>query len=225
MPDAPRELTKRLGYSFETDELVELALTHRSHGSRNYERLEFLGDSILGFTISSYLFRHFPDLSEGELTRLRASLVRKESLAQIARELEIGKYLHLGSGELKSGGFDRDSILADALEALFGAIYIDGGIDAARDIILRVYQDQLDSVDPSAIQKDPKTRLQELLQKQSNETPEYEVLDVQGEAHSQTFTVKCMVPGLDEAITGTGLSRRAAEQDAASQALARLVDK
>lgn len=218
-------LTERLGYSFESEELVELALTHRSHSSRNYERLEFLGDSILGFTISAYLFKNFPDLSEGELTRLRASLVRKESLARIARDLELGKHLRLGSGELKSGGFDRDSILADALEALFGAIFIDGGIEAARAAILRVYQEQLQSVDPRSIQKDPKTRLQELLQKKMQSTPDYEVLEVLGEAHAQTFTVQCTVPGLEQAITGKGRSRRTAEQNAAKQALALLKAK
>jgi ribonuclease-3 len=219
---ARRELVKRLGYSFQSDELVELALTHRSHSSRNYERLEFLGDSILGFTISSYLFRHYPDLTEGELTRLRASLVRKESLAQLARGLELGRYLRLGSGELKSGGHDRDSILADALEALIGAIYIDGGIEPARQTILDIYQDQLASVDPMAIQKDPKTRLQEFVQKRFQSTPEYEVLEVHGEAHAQTFQVRCVVPGFDETFSGKGRSRRAAEQDAARQALAHL---
>ena len=222
MAAARRELIDHLGYSFQSDELVDLALTHRSHGARNYERLEFLGDSILGFTISSYLFQHFPELSEGELTRLRASLVRKETLAQLARGLELGKHLRLGSGELKSGGHDRDSILADALEALIGAIYIDGGIESTRETILRIYKDQLASVDPKAIQKDPKTRLQEFLQKRSQLIPEYEVLEVHGEAHAQSFTVRCLVPGLDEAVTGKGRSRRAAEQDAASRALAEL---
>jgi ribonuclease-3 len=219
---ARRELVKRLGYSFQSDELVDLALTHRSHSSRNYERLEFLGDSILGFTISSYLFRHYPDLTEGELTRLRASLVRKESLAQLARGLELGKYLRLGSGELKSGGHDRDSILADALEALIGAIYIDGGIEPARQTILDIYQGQLALIDPRAIQKDPKTRLQEFVQKRFQSTPEYEVLEVHGEAHAQTFQVRCIVPGFDESFTGKGRSRRAAEQDAARRALAHL---
>ena len=222
MNTARRELVKRLGYSFQSDELVDLALTHRSHSSRNYERLEFLGDSILGFTISSYLFRHHPDLTEGELTRLRASLVRKESLAQLARGLELGKYLRLGSGELKSGGHDRDSILADALEALIGAIYIDGGIEPARQTILDIYQDQLASIDPRAIQKDPKTRLQEFVQKRFQSTPEYEVLEVHGEAHAQTFQVRCIVPGFEETFTGKGRSRRTAEQDAARRALAHL---
>lgn len=222
MNTARRELVKRLGYSFQSDELVDLALTHRSHSSRNYERLEFLGDSILGFTISSYLFRHYPDLTEGELTRLRASLVRKESLAQLARGLELGRYLLLGSGELKSGGHDRDSILADALEALIGAIYIDGGIEPARQTILDIYQDQLASIDPRAIQKDPKTRLQEFVQKRFQSTPEYEVLEVHGEAHAQTFQVRCVVPGTEETFIGKGRSRRAAEQDAARRALVHL---
>jgi len=219
---AQTELIKRLGFG--NTDLVDTALTHRSLGAKNYERLEFLGDSVLGFTISAYLYERFPELSEGELTRLRASLVRKESLAQVARELELGPCLKLGGGELKSGGHDRDSILADTMEALFGAIYIDAGIDAASRVVLALYNSLLQSVDPTAIQKDPKTRLQEFLQKRSRPIPVYEVVKVSGEAHAQHFRVSCHVEGLEQAIQGEGRSRRAAEQHAASQALDKLAD-
>lgn len=224
MLTAQAELVKRLGHTFRDTELVERALTHRSLGTKNYERLEFLGDSVLGFTISAYLYERFPDLSEGELTRLRASLVRKESLAKLARQLELGRYLKLGIGELKSGGFDRDSILADTMEALFGAVYIDGGIEAANRVVLALYKSLLQSVDPAAIQKDPKTRLQEYLQKRARPIPEYEVINVSGEAHAQYFRVSCHVDGLEQPIEGEGRSRRAAEQDAASKVLDELAD-
>lgn len=223
MLNAQAELIKRLGHKFSNTELVERALTHRSLGTKNYERLEFLGDSVLEFTISAYLYERFPDLSEGELTRLRASLVRKESLAQLARQLELGQCLKLGSGELKSGGFDRDSILADVMEALFGAIYIDAGIDAANRVILILYEKLLQSVDPTTIQKDPKTRLQEFLQKHARPIPDYEVVNVSGKAHAQHFRVSCHVDGLEQPMLGEGRSRRAAEQDAASKALEKLV--
>lgn len=219
MGSAPTDLVKRLGHNFRNTDLVDTALTHRSLGAKNYERLEFLGDSVLEFTISAYLYERFSDLKEGELTRLRASLVRKESLAQLARQLELGRCLKLGSGELKSGGFDRDSILADVMEALFGAIYIDAGIDAASSVILTLYDELLQSVDPTAIQKDPKTRLQEFLQKRAQPTPEYQIANVSGKAHAQYFRVSCHVEGLGQEVEGKGRSRRAAEQDAASKAL------
>ncbi|MEE8389039.1 MAG: ribonuclease III [Acidiferrobacterales bacterium] len=221
---AQAELIKRLGYKFRNTELVERALTHRSLGTKNYERLEFLGDSVLEFTISAYLYEQFPDLSEGELTRLRASLVRKESLAQLARQLELGRYIRLGGGESKSGGHDRDSILADAMEALFGAVYTDGGFEAASRVVLTLYQSLLQAVDPAAIQKDPKTRLQELLQKHAQPIPEYEVVKVSGKAHAQHFRVSCRVDGLEQAVEGEGRSRRAAEQDAATKALYKLAE-
>jgi len=216
------DLITRLGHNFKNAELVDRALTHRSLGSKNYERLEFLGDSVLEFTISAYLYGRFPDLSEGELTRLRASLVRKESLAQLARQLELGQCLKLGSGESKSGGHDRDSILADVMEALFGAIYIDAGIDAANHVILTLYDNLLQSVDPTAIQKDPKTRLQEFLQKHARPIPVYDVVNVSGKAHAQYFRVSCHVDGLEQPMLGEGRSRRAAEQDAAGKALEKL---
>lgn len=223
MQIAQADLIKQLGYDFKNIDLVERALTHRSLGTNNYERLEFLGDSVLEFTISAYLFEQFPKLSEGELTRLRASLVRKESLAQLARQLKLGRCLKLGIGELKSGGHDRDSILADAMEALFGAIYIDGGIEVARRIVLTLYDAMLQSVDPQTIQKDPKTRLQEYLQKRALPIPAYEVTNVTGVAHAQHFQVSCRVEGLNEKVEGKGRTRRAAEQDAASKVLELLV--
>jgi ribonuclease III len=218
LSSAHNELTKRLGYDFRDGALLARALTHRSRSSRNYERLEFLGDSILSFIIADVLYDRFPQLSEGELTRLRATLVRRETLATLARELELGDYLDLGSGELKSGGFDRDSILADGLEAVFGAVYKDGGLEVARDVVLRRYQPILDRIDPSSILKDPKTRLQEFLQRRSQATPVYNVLEVSGEPHLQHFVVECRVPGLDDAVRGEGASRRYAEQAAATRA-------
>lgn len=218
MSVARNELAKLLGYVFHDKTLIARALTHRSHGSQNYERLEFLGDSILSFVIADVLYDRFPQLSEGELTRLRATLVRRETLATLARELNLGDCLDLGSGELKSGGFDRDSILADALEAVFGAVYKDGGVEAVRNVVLRRYQSILDNIDPNSILKDPKTRLQEYLQRKSLPTPVYTVLEVSGEPHQQRFVVDCRVPGLEEAVRGEGSSRRYAEQVAATRA-------
>lgn len=198
------------------------ALTHRSRSSQNYERLEFLGDSILSFVVADVLYDRFPQLSEGELTRLRATLVRRETLATLARELDLGDCLELGSGELKSGGFDRDSILADTLEAVFGAVYKDGGIEAVRQVVLRRYQPILNNIDPNSILKDPKTRLQEFLQRKSLATPTYTVLEVSGEPHQQRFVVECSVTGLTQAVRGEGSSRRYAEQAAAMRACALL---
>jgi ribonuclease-3 len=218
LSSARYELSKRLGYVFRDATLLARALTHRSHGNQNYERLEFLGDSILGCVIADALYDRFPQLSEGELTRLRATLVRRETLAGLARGLGLGDCLELGSGELKSGGFDRDSILADALEAVFGAVSKDRDFTAARGVVLHLYLPLLNRVDPHSILKDPKTRLQEFLQKQSLETPIYNVLEVKGEAHQQFFVVECRVPGLAEAIRGEGNSRRHAEQAAAARA-------
>ena len=211
-------LAKQLGHVFRDTTLLARALTHRSRSSQNYERLEFLGDSILSFVIADVLYDRYPQLSEGELTRLRATLVRRETLATLARELDLGDCLDLGGGELKSGGFDRDSILADALEAVIGAVYKDGGIEAVREVVLRRYQPILDSIDPGSILKDPKTRLQEFLQRNSLATPIYSVLEVSGEPHQQRFVVECRVPGMAEAVRGEGSSRRYAEQAAATRA-------
>lgn len=220
MSNAHGELARRLGIVFRDATLLARALTHRSHSNQNYERLEFLGDSILGFVIADALYDRFPQLDEGDLTRLRAMLVRRETLAQLARELKLGDYLELGSGELKSGGFDRDSILADTLEAVFGAVYKDRDLRQARAVVLQLYQPLLEQIDPHSIRKDPKTRLQEFLQNQSIETPIYNVLEVSGKPHEQHFVVECQVQGIAEAIRGEGNSRRHAEQAAAARACA-----
>lgn len=200
---------------------MQQALTHRSAGKLNNERLEFLGDSILSFVISTELYQRFSDIDEGTLSRLRASLVKGETLALMARDLELGEYLNLGSGELKSGGFRRASILADTLEALLGAIFLDSDIDTVQGIILRLYSERLAKVDPSQALKDPKTRLQEYLQSRSKPLPEYEVTNIQGKSHAQTFTVSCRVDGLDEPVISQGSSRRKAEQAAAQEVLSR----
>lgn len=212
-------LSERLELRFTDRALLEEATTHRSAGSRNNERLEFLGDGVLNFVIAAELFRRYPRASEGELSRLRSSLVKKEKLAELAVQLDLGSFLKLGSGELKSGGFRRASILADALEAVFGAAYLDGGFDAARQLILRLYAAELDSLPDVAELKDPKTQLQELLQARRQALPEYSVIEVQGEAHAQTFKVACKIPGVDQPSLGVGDSRRRAEQDAARHAL------
>jgi len=216
------QLLRNLGVQIE-EKLLAQALTHRSKSSRNYERLEFLGDSILGFVVAAELFARYPGLSEGELTRLRATLVRKESLAEVARSIDLGSFLNLGSGELRSGGFDRDSILADALEALFGAIYIDRGIETVENCIHRLFEKRFEGLGLESLQKDPKTMLQEHLQKNSIETPNYEVLEVKGAAHDQYFVVSCEIEGGRRKYVGEGRSRKKAEQDAASKALAALV--
>jgi ribonuclease-3 len=213
------ELERSLAYTFRKAELLERALSHRSKSADNYERLEFLGDSILGFAISSELFTCYPDLSEGELTRLRASLVKKETLAGLARELELGGYIKLGEGELKSGGYDRDSILADSLEAIFGAICKDSSVTDAMRVILLLYRKKLTALDPQSIPKDPKTQLQEYLQKLSLPTPNYLVREVTGEPHNQKFIVECRVTVLNLPVLGEGNSRRHAEQQAAAHAL------
>ncbi len=216
------KLCKVLGYTFANEGLLQQALTHRSASRENNERLEFLGDSILSFVISTELYHRFADIDEGTLSRLRASLVKGDTLASLARELGLGDYLSLGPGELKSGGFRRGSILADALEAIIGAIFLDSDIDTVKQVILSMYAERLQSADPSCALKDPKTRLQEFLQSRSLDLPEYEVTNVQGKAHEQRFTVQCIVPTLDKAVVAEGSSRRKAEQAVASEALKRL---
>jgi ribonuclease-3 len=219
---AQRRLTAALGHDFESPALLTAALTHRSAGGRNNERLEFLGDAVLGLVVAEALFRRRERAPEGELSRLRALLVRRQTLAEIARDLELGDHLVLGTGEQKSGGFRRASILADALEAIIGAIYLDAGFDAARDTILRLYASRLADLPPGPALKDPKTRLQEWLQGRGHALPAYELADVAGEAHAQRFTVTCTVSGLDLAAEGTGTSRQKAEQAAAAAVLAGL---
>jgi len=216
------DLSRRIGYEFKDPALLELALTHRSCGKRNNERLEFLGDSIVNFVVADALYARFPQAREGQLSRLRARLVKGETLAEIARELKLGDYLRLGSGELKSGGFRRDSILADATEAVMGAIYLDSDLECCRGFILRWFHDRLDELDLNESLKDAKTRLQEHLQSRRLALPEYELVGVEGEAHSQTFHIRCHVTGLENATEGIGSSRRQAEQEAARSALVEL---
>lgn len=219
MSSALAILTRQLNYEFNDISLLERALTHSSKSADNNERLEFLGDSVLSFAISALLYERYPDISEGALTRVRAGLVKKETLAQLARDLELGPLLRLGTGELKSGGFERDSILADALEAVFGAVFLDGGIDPARKVIACTYAGLLEHVTPQTVIKDPKTRLQEYLQKTAVATPTYNVVEVTGEAHKQHFRVQCIVPGIEGPVEGVGKSRRHAEQEAAQKVL------
>lgn len=219
--ETPRGI-RALAYAFRDPVLLERALTHRSKSTDNYERLEFLGDSVLNYVISTELFKRYPELTEGELTRLRAVLVRKPTLAELARRLDLGAHLALGEGELKSGGFDRESILADALEAVLGAVCLDGGIEAARETILRIYEERFGALDSRAVAKDPKTELQEYLQKHAFPTPTYEVLTVSGEPHQQRFLVECRIAPLRDAVQGEGTSRRSAEQQAAARVLERL---
>ncbi|AEY00683.1 ribonuclease III [Oceanimonas sp. GK1] len=212
-------LQKQLGHTFNDEALLVRALTHRSAGSRHNERLEFLGDSILSMVIADALFHRFPKVNEGDMSRMRATLVREKTLAELARAFELGEYLILGPGELKSGGYRRESILADAVEALIGAIYLDSGIERITQLLLSWYDSRLNDIQPGVEQKDPKTRLQELLQGKRKPLPTYEVVDVIGEAHNQKFTVHCTVDGLAEPVVGVGTSRRKAEQAAAEQAL------
>lgn len=211
------KLCRALGYEFRNNRLLEEALTHCSAAGRNNERLEFLGDSILNFVIAAELFRAYSRASEGELSRLRASLVKGETLAALARDLALGDYLYLGSGELKSGGFRRNSILADALEAIFGAVYLDSDFETCRQLILRLYREQLSALPKVSELKDPKTRLQEYLQARQQSLPIYHVVEIAGEAHAQSFTVQCQVDNLRTVAVGS--SRRRAEQEAARQAL------
>ena len=211
-------MVKLLGYEFNDSGLLEQALTHRSVKSKNNERLEYLGDAILGFIIADGLYSKFPDATEGELTRLRAYLVKGEKLAEIARSVNLSEYLKLGPGELKSGGWRRDSILANTLEAIFGAIYLDSGIEQCRTIILDLYRDHLENISPADIKKDYKTRLQEYLQSHKYNTPIYKVLHEGGSPHKPVFKVSCEIDVLDDAIYAEGQSKRKAEQAAAKQA-------
>jgi ribonuclease-3 len=215
-------LYTRLGYRFQDPTLLQDALTHRSVGSRNNERLEFLGDAILSFVMAEILYRRAPRATEGELSRLRASLVRGSTLADIARGLDLGEHLVLGSGELKSGGYRRESILADAFEAVLGAIYLDGGFEVCRQFIHDLFRERLARLPSPESLKDPKTRLQEWLQSRGLALPDYEVVEITGEDHDRRFTVSCRVSGLDSAMAGRGTSRRKAEQAAAAKVLARL---
>jgi ribonuclease III len=217
-----QDLQQRLGYYFKDRTLLELALTHRSYGVHNNERLEFLGDSILNFIIGESLFRRFPDAREGQLSRLRAQLVKGETLAEIAREFELGQCLILGEGEIKSGGHQRDSILADAVEALIGAIFIETHLETCRIHLLDWYEPRLALISLESPDKDAKSRLQEYLQAQGKPLPVYEIVETLGEAHAHIFTIECRVVVLKQAVRTQASSRREAEKLAAIEVLSLL---
>jgi len=221
------KVSQIIDYRFKDESLLSLALTHRSIGSKNNERLEFLGDSILGMVISSELFNRFPNEKEGVLTRLRSSLVKGDTLSEIAIELNLGDFIKLGSGELKSGGYRRASTLADAVEAIIGAIYLDSraesGIQQVEKIILSIFNTRLDNCEPGGVLKDPKTRLQEYLQSKNLQLPTYSVVSISGKEHLQTFKVSCSIDGYPNHVVATGASRRKAEQAAAEKALVTLI--
>ncbi|MBN3836107.1 ribonuclease III [Burkholderia sp. Ac-20344] len=213
------QLESRLRYEFRNAELLRQALTHRSHSATHNERLEFLGDSVLNCAVAALLFQRFSKLDEGDLSRVRANLVKQQSLYEIAQALNISDGLRLGEGELRSGGFRRPSILADAFEAIIGAVFLDGGFEAAQGVIKRLYIPILDHIDPRTLGKDAKTLLQEYLQGHKIALPTYTVVATHGAAHNQQFEVECTVPKLDVKVSGSGASRRAAEQAAAKKAL------
>lgn len=213
------KLLEALGVAFSDPGLLERALTHRSRGHRNYERLEFLGDSVLGFVVAENLYHRFPGVPEGKLSRMRSHVVRKETLARIARDLCLQEFMHLGEGELKSGGFNRDSTLSDCLEGIIGAVYLDQGLEATRAFIERHFDDVLGPLAVDTVYKDSKSRLQEYLQQRGEPVPSYDIVSVQGEPHDQVFEVACRVSMSPEPYTGVGSSRRSAEQRAARQAL------
>lgn len=213
------QLQKRLGYQFIDPDLLILALSHRSVAAENNERLEFLGDSILGLVVTDFLYREFPQAREGDLSRMRSHIVRGESLAEVAKQLALGPDLLLGSGEMKSGGHRRDSILGDTVEALIGAVYLDRGIEAAREIVIAWFKSFFDSALQAQPVKDAKTALQEWLQHRNKPLPDYQLVSTGGEAHSRLFTVSCKIAAVEAAMTATASSRRRAEQMVAEQLL------
>ncbi|SEA61566.1 ribonuclease-3 [Thiothrix caldifontis] len=219
------KLTKLLGSELMATDTFIRAITHRSAEGKHNERMEFLGDSVLGLIITTELYQRIPRASEGYLSRLRASLVNENALAGIASELAIGDFLRLGQGELKSGGFRRKSIIADAFEAIVGCIYLEQGMESAKAFVLTAYGERLDNLPTEDSLKDPKSRLQEFLQSRGYDLPEYNLIDTQGEAHRQTFTAECVIPKLNIRTTGTSGSRRKAEQEAAELAFQQVTAK
>lgn len=217
-------LYSRINYTFNEPEYLELALTHRSAKGEHNERLEFLGDSILSLVIADALYHQFPKVHEGDLSRMRSTLVRGQTLAEIAKDFRLGECLRLGPGELKSGGFRRESILADAVEAIIGGVYLDSDMETCREVVLGWYQQRLDNIQPGVGQKDPKTQLQEYLQGRKLPLPIYAVIATKGQAHNQEFTISCLVEGYKEFIA-KGTSRRKAEQSVAQIALDTLLGK
>lgn len=214
-----QDLQRQLGHRFADDSLLRQALTHRSYGQPNNERLEFLGDSVLNCVVATMLYRHFSRIDEGDLSRLRANLVKQQSLVEIAQRLGLSAYLLLGEGEAKSGGFRRPSILGDTVEAIVGAVFLDGGFEAAQAMLVALYDPILKTVDPKTLGKDAKTLLQEYLQGKRLPLPVYSVVATHGAAHNQVFEVECAIPKLQISVLGSGASRRAAEQAAARGAL------
>lgn len=225
MKNAERWLQQTLNYQFNNAELFAQALTHRSSGKKNNERLEFLGDAVLDFVISDLVYRAQPDASEGDLSKLRASLVRDESLASLALEFGLGEHLVLGSGEQKSGGHRRESILADALEAIFGAVFVDAGFAASREVIEHAFAERLQHLPDIEDLRDPKTRLQEWLQARKMELPVYELIETSGKDHKQRFKVSCSVPEKSARTFGESTTRRKAEQRAARDMYQRVSEK
>ena len=219
MRQDPQRLSRQLGHAFADPQLLDDALTHRSAQARHNERLEFLGDAVLGFLVAEALWRRFPHATEGELSRLRARLVNRESLAGVAQALDLGQYLRLGAGELRSGGHARESILADAVEAVLAALYLDGGLEVARGVVDQLLGKRIAALSPADQGKDAKTRLQEWLQARRLALPVYEVLETSGEDHAQTFVVRCAVEALGRSSTAAGPNRRKAEQLAAERLL------
>lgn len=213
------QLSNKLGYEFQDLNFLQRALTHRSAGSKNNERLEFLGDSLVNFMVADVLFHQFAKLAEGDMSRIRAHLVKGDTLAIIGKEYDLSEYLVLGPGELKSGGYRRESIIADAVEAIIAAVYEDGGLDACRAMVMGLYKKRLETLDPKKMGKDPKTRLQEFLQSRNQSLPEYSIISVNGAAHAQEFTVCCYVEMLNTKFEASASSRRKAEQKAAEIAL------
>lgn len=218
-------LVRQLAYDFKDKQLLMQALTHRSHSVSNNERLEFLGDGVLNFLIAHQLYQRFPKLPEGDLSRLRAQLVKEQTLSEVAISLDVGEFLRLGEGELKSGGWRRPSVLADAMEAIIGAVFLDGGYPAAEALVKRLFLPRLESIDPKAIGKDAKSLLQEFLQGRKIDLPEYTVQATEGEAHCQIFHVSCHIAKFQITTDGKGSSRRAAEQQAAQLAYEQLLEK
>lgn len=221
-PSEIAKLERYIGYEFVDQNLLVQAVTHRSFSAHNNERLEFLGDGVLNFIVAETLYKQFPDAAEGQLSRLRAMLVKQKTLAEIARELNLSDFLVMGTGELKSGGYNRDSILSDTVEAILGAAYLESGFATAVKLVLGWYKDRFALLSLEQAEKDAKSQLQEWLQAQKHPLPDYQVVTIEGEAHEQQFTIKLDLPVLESSIEASGPSRRAAEQNAAAEALAQI---
>jgi ribonuclease-3 len=218
-PQSIARLSKRIAYTFTQPDLLKQALTHRSAKGEHNERLEYLGDSILGFIVAEELYSRFPKVNEGELTRMRSSLVKGVTLAEMGKDFGLGEHLVLGPGELKSGGHRRESILEDAVEAIIGAVYLDSDMQTCKALVLQWFTERLSNIKPGSTHKDPKTQLQEYLQGRKIILPLYEVIDTRGQSHNQEFTVRCSTEVIKKAVVATGTSRRKAEQAAAQKVL------